>query len=113
MSECIFCKIIAGEVPSKIVYEDDKVVAFEDINPQAPVHILVVPRKHIAKVDEMTPEDEPLLGHMVFVAKEIAKVKGLDEGYRLVLNNGPAGGQAVFHIHLHLLGGRQMQWPPG
>jgi len=113
MSECIFCKIIKGEIPSKTVYEDELVVAFEDINPQAPVHILIVPKEHIPKVDEMKAEHEKLLGHMIFVAKEIAAVKNLKEGYRLVMNNGPAGGQAVFHIHLHLLGGRQMQWPPG
>jgi histidine triad (HIT) family protein len=109
----IFQKIIDREIKADIVHEDDRVAAFRDVNPQAPTHILVVPRKHIDRIENMTEDDEGLVGHMVFVATQIAKKEGLDGGYRLVLNNGSDGGQSVFHIHLHLLGGRSFGWPPG
>lgn len=109
----IFEKIIDREIPGDIVYEDDRVAAFRDINPAAPTHILVVPRRHIDRIENMTADDESLVGHMVYIATQIAKEQGLDDGYRLVLNNGRDGGQSVFHIHLHLLGGRAMSWPPG
>lgn len=114
MEECIFCKIANHEIPSDIVYEDDKFVAFRDINPQAPVHILIIPRKHIPTVNDLKPEDADLIGKMVLLAKELAAKEGISErGYRLVLNCNREGGQMVFHIHLHLLGGRAMGWPPG
>ena len=111
--ECIFCKIINKEIESKIVYEDDKCVAFEDINPQAPVHILVVPKKHISALREVDDRDRELLGHVLKVASKIALEKGLEKGYRIVVNDGKEAGQTVFHIHFHLLGGREMGWPPG
>ncbi len=114
MEECIFCKIANHEIPSDIVYEDDQFVAFRDINPQAPVHILIIPRKHIPTVNDLKPEDADLIGKMVLLAKELAAKEGISErGYRLVLNCNREGGQMVFHIHLHLLGGRAMGWPPG
>ncbi len=118
-SDCIFCKIIKGEVPSKKVYEDELTYAFHDINPVAPVHILIVPKKHILGIQEMESEDRELVGHMFYVAKEIADSLNLnpDEslkgGYRLVFNVGRDAGQSVFHLHLHLIGGRSMSWPPG
>jgi histidine triad (HIT) family protein len=102
-----------GELEADIVFEDDRVVAFRDIHPQAPVHLLVVPRREIETLNETGEDDEALLGHMVFVATRLAGEMGIDHGYRLVMNCGPGGGQTVFHIHLHLLGGRQMHWPPG
>ena len=112
--DCLFCRIIAKEIPSKIVYEDDQMIAFEDINPQAPTHILVVPRRHIASLNEVTPEDALLVGHLHLVAAKIAHARGIAEsGYRTVVNNGRGAGQSVFHLHLHLLGGRGMRWPPG
>ncbi len=113
-SDCLFCKIIAKEIPSKTVYEDDQAVAFEDINPQAPTHILVLPRKHIASLNDITAADAPLVGHLHLVAAKLARERGIaDSGYRTVLNNGRGAGQSVFHLHLHLLGGRGMRWPPG
>ena len=114
MNDCLFCKITAKKVPAKIIYEDDKSVAFEDINPQAPVHTLIIPRKHISTSLDITDEDNALLGHLFRVAGQIAKGKGIDKrGFRLVMNTNSEAGQTVFHIHLHLLGGRQMHWPPG
>jgi histidine triad (HIT) family protein len=114
MSDCLFCKIAEKTIPSKPVHEDDKVVAFEDINPQAPVHVLVIPRKHVASVSELQAADAGLLGHLMLTAATVAKQKGIAEsGYRVVLNTGRNGGQTVFHLHLHLLGGRPMHWPPG
>jgi histidine triad (HIT) family protein len=114
MSDCIFCKIIEKKIPSKIVYEDDIALAFEDINPQAPVHTLVIPKKHIATVLDLKEEDSPLMGHLVKVADKIAREKGIAErGFRLVINCNPESGQEVYHIHLHLVGGRPMHWPPG
>lgn len=110
---CLFCKIIAGEIPSNKVYSDADVYAFRDINPAAPTHILVIPIKHIAAVSEANTADEALLGKLLLRAREIAKQEGLDEGYRLVINTGKDGGQTVFHLHVHILGGRAMSWPPG
>ncbi len=112
--DCIFCKILNREIPSKIVYEDQQCLAFEDINPQAPVHILVIPKKHISTALDMTEADRELVGHLVLVASKIAEEKNIAQsGYRLVLNTNRDAGQTVFHIHLHLLGGRVMSWPPG
>jgi histidine triad (HIT) family protein len=109
MTDCIFCKIIAGKSPHQLLYQDELVSAFRDHRPVAPVHVLVVPNKHIASVNDLTPEDEALMGHLVNVARELARQEGVDHsGYRLVVNTGPQGGQGVYHIHLHLLGGRQM-----
>ncbi|MCS7191734.1 MAG: histidine triad nucleotide-binding protein [Armatimonadetes bacterium] len=114
MEGCIFCRIIAKEMQSKIAYEDEDIVAFHDINPQAPVHVLVVPRKHIPSLNEATDDDQNLLGKLMLVAQKLAKELGIAEsGYRLVLNTNRGAGQSVFHIHLHLLGGRLLRWPPG
>lgn len=115
MSEdCLFCKIIRGEIPSSMVYEDESAYAFRDIDPQAPVHVLVVPREHIARVADAGEAHESMLGHLLWVAAEIARREGVEEdGYRLAVNCGKHGGQAVEHLHVHLLGGRQMGWPPG
>ena len=110
---CLFCKIIAGEIPSKKVFEDDLTYAFRDINPQALTHVLVVPRKHIASLAEAGAEDQELLGYLLLVAARIAGSEGLSNGFRTVLNTGPDGGQTVDHLHVHLLGGRSMHWPPG
>lgn len=111
---CIFCKIADKKIPAKLVYEDDKVVAFDDINPQAPTHTLIIPREHIATVNDLAPKHNELVGHMFQVAREIAKQKGIDaSGYRSVFNCNRDSGQEVFHIHLHVLGGRRMSWPPG
>ncbi len=111
---CIFCRIITKKIPSKIVYEDDLVTAFEDVNPQAPVHTLVVPKKHIPDIHSMTEADRDLVGHLFLTAKKSAEDKGLDsKGYRMVINNGAGAGQTVFHIHLHVLSGRHFSWPPG
>lgn len=111
--DCIFCKIIAGTIPSKKLYEDDRAFAFADIDPKAPVHILIVPKKHILSLAEAGTEDEALLGHLQLVAKHLAAEHNLSNGYRTVLNSGAEAGQTVFHLHLHLIGGRQMHWPPG
>jgi histidine triad (HIT) family protein len=113
MSETIFSKIIRREVPADIVYEDDLTIAFRDINPQAPVHILVIPKKPIPQLSDAESEDHALMGHLLLTAKRVAKAIGLDNGYRLVINNGADGGQTVHHLHLHILGGRPMKWPPG
>lgn len=114
MSDCIFCKIISGDIPGDIVYQDDDVLAFRDLNPQAPTHVLVIPRKHIATTNDLQPEDAQLVGKMLLAARHVAKEDGIAEsGYRTVLNCNEGAGQSVFHIHLHLLGGRQMTWPPG
>lgn len=114
MENCIFCKIAAGLIPADKVYEDDTVVAFRDLNPQAPTHVLIIPRVHIATLNELGPEDEAIIGRMYGAAREIAAAEGLaDAGYRTVVNCNEAGGQSVFHVHLHLLGGRMMHWPPG
>lgn len=111
---CLFCRIAAGDIPAKIVYQDDAVVAFEDINPQAPTHILVIPRRHIPALDEMAETDRETLGTVIHRATLIARERHLnDDGYRLVINQGEGAGQTVFHIHVHLLGGRAFHWPPG
>ena len=109
----LFQKIADGEIPATIVYEDDDCLAFRDINPVAPVHVLVVPRKPIPGTDDVEPEDEPLVGHLVTVARTVAEQEGLDNGYRLVVNCGADGQQTVPHLHVHLIGGRAMSWPPG
>lgn len=112
--DCLFCKIIEQTIPADIVWEDERVLAFRDINPQAPTHILIIPRKHIATINDIEPEDHTLIGHMVTTAKQLALQEGFsDPGYRLAMNCNEQGGQTVFHIHLHLLGGRQFTWPPG
>jgi histidine triad (HIT) family protein len=113
-ANCLFCRISGGEIPAKIVHEDGDVVAFHDINPQAPTHVLVIPRRHIAALDALTEADVAAIGTTVLRASEIARSLGLhDDGYRLVVNNGEGAGQTVFHIHFHLLGGRRFGWPPG
>lgn len=112
-TDTIFAKIVRREIPADIVYEDDLVFAFRDIAPQAPVHILVIPKKPIPKLADASPEDAELLGHLLLIIKQIAAEEKLDNGYRVVVNNGPDGGQTVDHLHFHILGGRQMQWPPG
>lgn len=113
MSDTIFGKIIRREIPANIVYEDDLALAFKDVNPQAPTHILVIPKKPIPRVSEAVADDQDLLGHLLLTAKKVAEDAGLKNGYRVVINNGEDGGQTVDHLHLHILGGRQMQWPPG
>lgn len=114
MTECIFCKIIAGKSPAKIIYQDEQATAFRDIHPVAPTHILVVPNQHITSVNDMTAKDEPLIGHLFSVARQIAMDEGVDQsGYRLIINNGPHAGQAVFHLHLHVIGGQRMHFPMG
>jgi histidine triad (HIT) family protein len=110
---CLFCKIIEGSIPSTAVYQDELCYAFADIHPAAPVHVLVAPREHIVSLAEATEGDRPLLGHLLWVAAEIARTKGLTKGYRVVVNTGPDGGQTVDHLHVHLLGGRPFSWPPG
>lgn len=113
-AQCLFCRIIEGEIPAKKLYEDEHAVAFHDITPQAPTHVLVIPRKHIASLDDMQDGDAEAIGQTVLRATKIAReLKLADDGYRLVVNNGPGAGQTVFHIHFHLLGGREFSWPPG
>ena len=113
MSETIFSKIIRKEIPADIVYEDDLVLAFRDVQPQAPVHILVIPKKPIESINQATEPDAALLGHLLLTIKRVAAQEGLEQGYRVVINTGEDGGQTVFHLHLHLLGKRAMTWPPG
>lgn len=112
-SNCLFCRIIRGEIPSKKVFEDDFVFAFEDINPKAPVHVLVVPKKHFAGLKEAQPGDAELIGRCHLAAAKIARERDIEDGYRTVLNVGPGAGQSVFHLHVHLVGGRSLNWPPG
>jgi histidine triad (HIT) family protein len=113
MSDCIFCKIVAGETKARIVLDEEGVIAFLDLNPQAPTHVLIVPKKHIAKLSDAGPEDEALLGRIQLAAAKIAAQLGIGDGFRLVANNGRKAGQAVDHVHYHLLGGRRLLWPPG
>lgn len=113
MSECIFCKIASGEIESDIVYEDDRAIAFNDINPEAPTHILIIPKKHVGTLKDAETVDESLIGHLLLVAKDIAARRGIESGYRLILNTGRGAGQTVDHLHFHLLGGRLFTWPPG
>ncbi len=110
---CIFCKILKKEIPARIIHEDETSIAFHDINPQAPVHVLVIPRKHFASAEEAGEADEPVLGHLHRVAAKLAGELKIIGGYRTVVNTGPGAGQSVFHLHLHLLGGRPLRWPPG
>jgi len=112
-AKTIFKKIIDGEIPTDIVYQDDKCLAFRDVRPQAPTHVLVIPRKEIASLADATNEDSPLLGHLLSAARTVAAQLGLARGYRLVINCGPDGGQTVDHLHVHILGGRPLAWPPG
>jgi histidine triad (HIT) family protein len=114
MANSIFTKIIKREIPADIVFENEEIIAIKDINPQAPVHILIIPKKEISTINDLTPDDLPLIGKLVDVARQIAKEKGIEkDGYRLVFNVNEGAGQTVFHIHLHLIGGRKMNWPPG
>jgi len=114
MADCIFCKIVRGEISAGKVYEDDLLLAFKDINPAAPTHILIIPKEHIPSINEVVPAQQQLMGHILVVAAKLASEMGLTEdGYRIVNNCGRDGGQTVFHLHFHLLGGRSLQWPPG
>ena len=114
MSDCLFCKIIAGQIPGAVVHQDESLVAFKDISPQAPLHVLIVPRQHIASLNDLSAEHDGLVGSMVRLAAALAKQHGYDEGgYRTVFNTNREAGQSVFHIHLHLLAGRPLNWPPG
>ena len=114
MTDCLFCKIIAGDIPGKFVYQDDQLVVLQDINPQAPMHILVIPRKHIASLNDLSPEDDALVGSLFRRAAALAKEHGYEQrGYRAVLNTNREAGQTVFHIHVHVLAGRGLSWPPG
>lgn len=113
MSDCLFCKIAAGAIPSRRCYEDDDLVAFHDVSPQAPVHVLVVPRRHLASLDAAVEQDGALLGRLLLVIRALARELGIQSGYRVVNNCGASAGQSVFHVHFHLLGGRPMGWPPG
>jgi histidine triad (HIT) family protein len=112
--DCLFCKIIKKEIPATIVFEDEKMLAFRDISPQAPAHLLVIPKKHISTINDLTVDDAPIIGEMALTAKLLMKQEGCSEtGYRLVMNCNKDAGQAVFHIHMHVLAGRRLQWPPG
>lgn len=112
--DCLFCKIVAGDIPAKVVYENDHVMAFNDINPQAPLHVLIIPKKHIATINDLEADDAQVVGEMYLAAKQIAADAGYaDTGYRVAMNCGADAGQTVFHIHLHLLAGRPLSWPPG
>lgn len=114
MSDCIFCKIVSGEIPAKKVFEDDELLAFDDVNPVAPVHVLVIPKQHIPTLNDVAPEHSELLGRMLSCARTLARQAGLTEsGYRIVMNCMAGAGQSVFHLHAHVLGGRTLRWPPG
>jgi histidine triad (HIT) family protein len=113
MADCLFCRILRGEVPSTKVYEDEQIYAFEDLRPQGPTHVLIVPKKHIAGLKEARPEDAELVGRCHLVAAQIARERCIEDGYRIVINVGPHAGQSVFHLHVHLIGGRRLHWPPG
>jgi histidine triad (HIT) family protein len=113
MTDCLFCRILRNEIPAKTIYEDEHTFAFEDINPQAPTHVLIIPKRHVRGLKEATPEDAELIGRCHLAAAHIARQRGIEDGYRTVLNVGPQAGQSVFHLHVHLLGGRSLHWPPG
>jgi histidine triad (HIT) family protein len=113
MTDCLFCRIVRGDLPTRKIYEDDRALAFNDINPQAPMHVLIIPKKHIVGLKEATSEDAELIGYCHLLAAKIARDRGMEEGYRTVYNVGPKAGQSVFHLHLHLIGGRNLSWPPG
>ncbi len=112
-SDCLFCKIAQGLLSTEFLMETDQLVAFRDLNPVAPTHLLVIPKKHIASLAALEPEDQALMGEIMLAIKELAQQEGLDDGFRVVANTGPDGGQSVHHLHFHLLGGRSLQWPPG
>ena len=112
--DCLFCKIAGGDIPADVVFESESVIAFRDVNPQAPTHVLVIPRKHVATINDLEPGDEPLVGDLYMAAKQVAADEGISEsGFRTVMNCNKGAGQSVFHIHLHVLGGRSLSWPPG
>lgn len=112
--DCLFCRIVAGEIDADVIHEDDDLLAFRDINPQAPTHVLLIPREHVTSVDDLEKGHAALVGRLHLAARDLARTEGVsDEGYRLVLNTGPAAGQSVLHLHLHLIGGRDLGWPPG
>jgi histidine triad (HIT) family protein len=113
MADCLFCNIVAGKIPARKVYEDERTFAFEDINPKAPTHVLIIPKRHLVDLKEARPEDADLIGYCQLVAARIARERNIEDGYRTVFNVGPGAGQSVFHLHLHLLGGRPLGWPPG
>jgi len=113
MNDCLFCKIIGGDIPSKKVYEDEHTYAFEDIDPKAPTHVLIIPKEHLPGLKEATPSDAEIIGRCHLVAAKIARERKIEDSYRTVLNVGPGSGQSVFHLHVHLLGGRNLRWPPG
>jgi histidine triad (HIT) family protein len=113
MKDCLFCRIVAGDIPARKVYEDEHTFAFEDIDPKAPTHILIVPKKHIRGLKEVSSEDAEIVGRCHLTAAQVARERGIENGYRTVLNVGPGAGQSVFHLHVHLLGGRDLKWPPG
>jgi histidine triad (HIT) family protein len=114
MSDCLFCRIVEGSIPAKIVYQDDQALVFEDINPQAPVHLLVIPKRHVTSVQDCQKGDEALLGHLLLIGAKVAGMKEVSQsGYRIVTNVGRDSGQTVFHMHVHVLGGRHLRWPPG
>jgi histidine triad (HIT) family protein len=112
-TDCLFCRIVAGTIPAQRLHEDAHTLAFADIHPQAPTHLLIIPKQHVASMAHATDEDTPVLGHLLAVAAQLARAQKLDAGYRVVVNTGDDGGQTVHHLHLHLLGGRSMTWPPG
>ncbi|AYC31353.1 histidine triad nucleotide-binding protein [Pseudomonas cavernae] len=111
--DCLFCKIVAGDIPARKFYEDEQVIAFHDIHPQAPVHFLLIPKKHIRTFNDLEEDDKALLGHITYTAQRLAKELGCEGGFRMVMNCNPLAGQSVYHIHMHVLGQRQMAWPPG
>ncbi len=113
MENCLFCKIIRGEIPAEKLYEDDDLIAFNDISPQAPTHFLVIPKKHIVSQTDITESDEQIMGKLMRIAAQVADEKGIGEGYRVVINNGSKAGQLVMHLHMHVIGGRPLNWPPG
>jgi histidine triad (HIT) family protein len=113
MTDCIFCKISKQEIPAKLIYQDADLFAFDDIAPQAPTHILICPRKHIASLNDLSPEDSSMIGRAMMLAPKLAAQRGIADGYRTVVNNGARAGQSVFHLHVHVLGGRDFRWPPG
>ena len=114
MSDCLFCKMVSGEIQPDTVYEDDNVLAFRDLNPQAPTHVLVIPKRHISTINDLNSDDAELVGQIYLAAKQVAEIDGIaEDGFRTVMNCNAGAGQTVFHIHLHVLGGRGMQWPPG
>lgn len=113
MPDCLFCKLVEGKIPARKVYEDERVFAFEDINPQAPTHVLIIPKQHIEGLNKATEQDAEILGNCQLVAAKIGRERGIEDGYRTVYNVGTRAGQSVFHLHLHLIGGRDLSWPPG